>query len=162
LNGHHIALAGYPKLAAPFADLTRELRFSNLGDVAKAAYIAEVLMTLADDREVAAHDYCRRAIAQLEDEYAARTRVHIENRAQHFPINPTHPEPEYLQVIFERCQQRRALTITVTASSSVVDDLVAYNLTSRPFIRDLVTDSMLLFWSLLSPRGAYLLLKDEE
>lgn len=72
LNGYH--LAQFPKLAPAFADLKRELRFSDLGDEARVAFIGEVLAALRESGAVAAREHCLRATAQLSDEYARRHR----------------------------------------------------------------------------------------
>lgn len=72
INAFH--LAAFPGLSPLFADLCRELRFTDFAETAKAAFIAEVLRLLRDDGPVAAGRLCRSAIAQLEIEYARRHR----------------------------------------------------------------------------------------
>jgi hypothetical protein len=70
LNAYH--LSQYPKLAPTFSDLVRELRFADVGEEAKAAFIAEVLTALRDVGSVAARQQCWRALKQLRAEYARR------------------------------------------------------------------------------------------
>lgn len=84
LNGFH--LAQFPKLAPAFADLKRELRFCDLGDEARAAFIAEALATLRDSGAVAARDQCLRATAQLRDAYDRRHRS--PSRHDPYPLSP--------------------------------------------------------------------------
>jgi hypothetical protein len=70
LNAYH--LSQHSTVAPTFADLLRELRFADLGDDAKAAFIAEVLVALSDDGADAAREQCRRSVDQLRAEYARR------------------------------------------------------------------------------------------
>lgn len=70
INGYHVT--AFPGLAPALADLIRQLRLSDLGDRAKAAYVAEVLTCLQNDGAVAARLHCLGAVAQLECEYARR------------------------------------------------------------------------------------------
>src|SRR5438128_2743347 len=59
---------------------------------------------------------------------------------------------------FNRHDRPRALTILVTpASTTDLGDLVRFKLAARPFIRDVVSDRILVFWQLMEPEGAYLL-----
>lgn len=70
LNGYHFA--SLPKFAAAFADLRRELRFSDLADDAKAAFVREILATLQTTGSAAARVQCVAATDQLRTEYARR------------------------------------------------------------------------------------------
>jgi hypothetical protein len=77
LNGYH--LSAYLRVAPAFSDLVRELRFVDLGESAKAAFIAEVLTALRDAGPDAARTYCWRAVAQLQAEYARRHKSSIQD-----------------------------------------------------------------------------------
>jgi hypothetical protein len=70
LNAYHFA--GFLKLAPAFADLKRQLRFSDDDREAKATYIYEVLICLLADGPGAAAAHCRRLTDLLENEYACR------------------------------------------------------------------------------------------
>lgn len=72
LNAYH--LARFPKLASAFGDLARELRFSDLGDDARAVFVLEVLTALSDNGQLAAREQCLRAGTQLENQHAQRAR----------------------------------------------------------------------------------------
>jgi hypothetical protein len=70
LNAWH--LAAFPGLAPAFGDLKGELRFSDDGEHAKAAYIYEVLARVRAEGEGTAAAHCQRIINQLEREHARR------------------------------------------------------------------------------------------
>ena|ERR1700680_4279097 len=71
--------------------------------------------------------------------------------------------PASLRLTFSRERHPRALTILVKATSTIDrDDLVLFNLASRPFMRDLISNRLVIFWELLRPAGACLLLRTQD
>lgn len=70
LDGYHFT--DFPSLAPVFADLKRQLRFSDLPDNTRACFVREVLTVLSENGEKHAREQCSRAITQLESEYAQR------------------------------------------------------------------------------------------
>src|SRR6266852_4281992 len=84
-------------------------------------------------------------------------------RASEGRVQVVFPSPTLMVLTLVRHERPRALTIKVEPDSQVErDDLVRFNLAARPFIRDLLSGRIFVFWELLTPTGICLVLRDQE